>query len=214
MLCKSDECKNEAVAAIVFPFAMAGAESGDTLACQQHVDAARQLMVNLGRESELQIIPLPGAKPDLKVVASDGVTVPEKPAEPAPPAPLPGVRPTEERLAMQLRAQCLTLEIELERERMRRVQSETELVKQTTSLVDHVVALAKEQLPALIERLKEAVAEAHGLEPSSVVDGALRIAGEAEHGPLSAQDRVTPRDPQEPASPPPPPDPDAPPHEQ
>lgn len=206
MLCKSDECKNEAVAAIVFPFAMAGAESGDTLACQQHVDAARQLMVNLGRESELQVIPLPGAKPDLKVVASDGVTVEEKPAEPAPPAPLPGVRPTEERLAMQLRAQCLTLEIELERERMRRVQSETELVKQTTSLVDHVVALAKEKMPAFIERLKEAVAEAHGLEPSSVVDGAPELSE-------TAQNRLTPRDPQEPASPPPPPGPDAPPHE-
>jgi hypothetical protein len=209
MLCKSDECKNEAVAAIVFPFAMAGAESGDTLACQQHVDAARQLMVNLGRESELQVIPLPDAPkpaPDLKIVASGGETVPETPKPPAEPAPLPGVRPTEERLAMQLRAQCLTLEITLEQERMRRVQSETELVKQTTSLVDHVIALAKEQLPSFIERLKEAVAEAHS-EPFSIVDG-------GERAPLiSAQDRATPPDPQEPASPPPPPDPDAPPHE-
>lgn len=172
MQCKTDDCTNEAIAKVIFPWS---AGEGETVACQTHVDAAKQLMANLNRSDELQVLPLVAPGVELVTTAEPA---PVAAAEPPPAAAAP--RPTEERLTHQLRAQCLAMELDLEKLRGQRITAELELVRQARAAFDHFAEQVKDfveaQLPGVIEQVKAAAAEAR--EPGdcddlsqSVVDG-------------------------------------------
>lgn len=167
MQCKTDDCTNEAVAKVIFPWS---AGEGETVACQTHVDAAKQLMANLNRSDELQVLALvaPGVELVTSADAPVAVTPPPAPASP------PVTRPTEERLTHQLRAQCLALELDLEKQRGARIAAELELVREARGAFDHVAESIKDfvaaQWPAIVEQIK-AAADDEGALDASVVDG-------------------------------------------
>lgn len=211
MQCKTDDCTHEAVAKIIFPWS---AGEGETVVCQTHLEAAKQLMTNLNRSAELQVLPLVAPGVEVVEATATPAPVPVPPPDPETNASRIGLaqpRPSEERLTHQLRAQCLALELDLEKQRGARIAAELELVREGRAAFDHFATTVKDffakQLPELVAQFKEVGAEAirsHLEEEGggSVVDGA------------TSQERPTPPDPlpavQE--APPPPPSPDAPPH--
>lgn len=137
MKCATDECPNEAQTLIAFPWADA------VPGCDTHVGAARQLMISLGRESELKLLPIPADAP-APITAKDPVQV--------------GAEP--------VRTRALELELELEVRRTERLKLELELleqVKQRTdaarSLIDHFVASASTLVADLAQQFSRNAAD-------------------------------------------------------
>lgn len=164
MQCQSSECPSQATHLVAFPWAEPVA------ACKAHVELAQQLMVNLGRENELRLTPVPPGDDEAPITPRDLVTT----AEPATPSTTPPRR----------------LELELELERLRMARAELEL-KAATVFSDAVANLGKfaadfaEHIPAIVATVRETLARDEA-EPGEVVEGPT-AEPEADPQPLADQ---------------------------